>query len=148
MNYISTCRTVSVAALLFLYSVAFSQSNIQQLGHLPYNGGVQCSNLTGYVDAQGHEYALVGTTQGLSIVDIDTPSNPQQLFLVPGATGPSGLWREVREFNGYAYVTTEEPSGLVVVNLNYLTDSIKYHTIKPNGMSTSHTIFIDSNGIA
>lgn len=124
-----------------------AQQNISLLGHLSY-GNVSCSNLTGYADTAGHEYALVGTAQGLSIVDIDTPANPHQLFLVPGATGQGGFWREVREYKGYAYVTTEEASGLVIVNLNYLPDSIQYHTINPLGMSTSHTIFIDENGIA
>ena len=130
-------------ALLFTFctATAFSQKNISLLGHLPYAGGVSCSNIGGYADSLGREYALVGTTQGLSIVAIDTPTNPHELFLVPGATGISGKWREVREYKGYAYVTTEQNSGLVIINLNYLPDSIQYHTVKPNGMNTSHVIF-------
>lgn len=134
--------------LMLCSSFSFAQKNIQQLGHLAYANGVQCSNLTSYVDTAGNEYALVGNTQGLSIVDISNPTIPTQLFLVPGATGPSAFWREVREYNGFAYVTTEQNSGIVVVNLNYLPDSISYHTIKPDGISTSHTIFIDEKGIA
>ncbi|HLP19606.1 MAG TPA: choice-of-anchor B family protein [Chitinophagales bacterium] len=138
-----------LGCLLLLISVSvFAQKNISLLGHYTYPNNVSCSNLTGYADAQGREYALVGTTQGLSIVNITDPTTPQQLFLVPGATGISATWREVREYKGYAYVTTEQSSGLVIVNLNYLPDSIKYHTVKPGGMNTSHTIFIDSNGIA
>jgi choice-of-anchor B domain-containing protein len=140
-------KLLSVFFVLSFILLLPAQKNISLLGHLSY-GNQSCSNLTGYADAQGREYALVGTTQGLSIVAIDTPTNPRQLFLVPGATGNSGLWREVREYKGYAYVTTEQASGLVIVNLNYLPDSIKYHTVRPNNMSTSHTVFIDSNGIA
>ncbi len=140
-------KLLLLPVLLISFS-AWAQKNIQLLGHLPYGGNVECSNLTGYADTAGNEYALVGNTQGLSIVDITDPSNPTQLFLVPGATGINGLWREVREYKGYAYVTTEQQSGLVVVNLNYLPDSIQYHTINPHGMTTSHTIFIDENGIA
>ncbi len=127
---------------------SFSQNNIQLLSHLPYSGGVECSNLTGYADSNGHEYALVGNTQGLSIVDITNPATPTQLFLVAGATGQNGLWREVREYKGYAYVTTEQNSGLQVVDLHYLPDSVPNHIINPGGMHTSHTIFIDENGIA
>ncbi len=141
-------RIICVLLLAVCALSGFSQKNISLVGHLAYPGNVMCSNLTGYVDSLGREYALVGTSQGLSIVSIDTPSNPHELFLVPGATGQGGKWREVREYKGYAYVTTEENSGLVVVNLKYLPDSIAYHTINPNGMQTSHTIFIDSNGIA
>ncbi len=137
-----------IVCCLVMVCFAHAQSNIQMLGHLPYANGVECSNLTGYADSSGNEYALVGTTQGLSIVDITDPANPVQVFLVPGATGPQGLWREVREYKGYAYVTTEQPSGLVVANLHYLPDSVPYHTINPGSMATSHTIFIDENGIA
>lgn len=126
----------------------YAQKNLQLLGHLPYPGNVSLSNLTGYTDTAGNEYALVGTSQGLSIVDISNPATPTQLFNVPGAIGQGGFWREVREYKGFAYVTTEESSGIVVVNLNYLPDSIGYHTISPIGVITSHTIFIDENGIA
>ncbi|MBP7390242.1 MAG: choice-of-anchor B family protein, partial [Chitinophagales bacterium] len=125
-----------------------AQLNIQQLGHFTFPQNVSTSNLTGYADTLGREYALVGTSVGLSIVDITTPATPVQLFMVPGATGQGAFWREVREYKGYAYVTTEEQSGLQVVNLKYLPDSIKYHTINPAGMETSHTIFIDEKGVA
>ncbi|MCS6935545.1 MAG: choice-of-anchor B family protein [Chitinophagales bacterium] len=121
---------------------------MQVLGHYTFPAGVTCSNLTGYVDSTGREYALVGTSQGLSIIDISNPSNPVQKFFVPGATGPGGFWREVREYKGFAYVTTEEKSGLVVVDLRELPDSIKSHQINPAGMLTSHTIFIDEKGVA
>lgn len=141
-------HTLAFAALLLAFSSSYAQKNMQLLGHLTYPNNVSCSNLTGYADTAGNEYALVGTSQGLSIVDITNPATPTQLFLVPGATGQGGFWREVREYKGFAYVTTEQSSGLVVVNLNYLPDSIGYHTINPNTMSTSHTIFIDEKGIA
>lgn len=149
MKHYNTFRLV--IALLF-YSIIspqiIAQKNISLLGRYTYGAGVKCSNLTSYVDSAGREYALVGNTQGLSIVRIDTPTNPRQVFLVPGATGSSATWREVREYKGYAYVTTEQSSGLLVVDLRYLPDSIRYHTVRPGNMLTSHTIFIDENGIA
>jgi choice-of-anchor B domain-containing protein len=141
-------KNLSLSFLFFCALNIQSQTNIQPLGHLTYPNGVTCSNLTGYVDTAGNEYALVGTSQGLSIVALRVPTNPTQLFLVPGATGQGGFWREVREHNGFAYVTTEQSSGLVVVDLRWLPDSIGYHTIRPSNMRTSHTIFIDENGIA
>lgn len=141
--------TVLFAVVMLLsYCQLSAQNNIQLLGHLQYPANVSCSNLTGYVDSAGNEYALVGTSQGLSIVDVSNPANPVQKFTVPGATGQGGFWREVREYNGYAYVTTEETSGLVVVDLRHLPDSIKSHQINPDGMTKSHTIFIDEKGVA
>lgn len=138
---------IAVATLINCHQLS-AQKNIQLLGHLQYPGNVSCSNLTGYVDSAGNEYALVGTSQGLSIVDVSNPASPVQKFTVPGATGQGGFWREVREYNGFAYVTTEETSGLVVVDLRHLPDSIKSHQINPDGMTKSHTIFIDEKGVA
>ena len=141
-------KSIVTFCLALIITLTFSQKNIALLGHLPYANNVTCANIGGYTDTLGREYALVGTSQGLSIVAIDTPTHPHELFLVPGATGNNGLWREVREYKGYAYVTTEQNSGLVIVNLKYLPDSIQYHTVNPNGMRTSHDIFIDEHGIA
>ena len=62
-----------------------------------------------------------------------------------------GEWREVATYKGFAYVTTEQSSGLVVVNLNYLPDSIGYHTINPGNMQMVCTSggsmkMVDSDG--
>lgn len=133
---------------LMAVSFVSAQKNIELLAHYTFPNNVMCSNLTGYADTSGHEYALVGTTRGLEIIDITDPTNPDYLFLVPGAMGQSGSWREVATYKGFAYVTTEQQSGLVVVNLNYLPDSIGYHTINPGNMQTSHTVFIDEKGFA
>ncbi|MCW5906991.1 MAG: choice-of-anchor B family protein [Chitinophagales bacterium] len=141
-------RALAFALISLTVVCGYTQKNLQLLGHLTYAGNVTCSNLTGYADTSGKEYALVGTSQGLSIVDVTNPASPVEIFFVPGATGQSGFWREVREYKGYAYVTTEQSSGLQVVNLNYLPDSIQHHLITPAGVTTSHTIFIDEKGVA
>ena len=141
-------RIIPTLCCLLTVFVVSAQKNIELLSHYTFPNGVECSNLTGYADSSGREYALVGTTRGLEIVDITDPVNPDYLFLVPGATGQGGGWREVATYKGFAYVTTEQSSGLVVVNLNYLPDSIGYHTINPGNMQTSHTVFIDEKGYA
>jgi len=42
-----------------------------------------------------HEYALVGTYQGVSIVDVTDPDNPVDLFDVVHQ-GAAGEWREIK----------------------------------------------------
>lgn len=139
-------KLIFLFACLIFTSVHYAQ-NLSLLGHKTYPNGVSCSNLTGYA-ANGKEYALVGTSLGLSIVDITIPTNPTEIFAIPGATGQGGFWREVREHNGYAYVTTEQNSGLLVVNLTNLPNSAPYQTVNPGGLVTSHTVFIASDGYA
>ena len=44
---------------------------MNQLGFLPYSQSL--SDVWGYVDEAGNEYALVGTFSGLSVVDVTDP---------------------------------------------------------------------------
>ncbi len=132
-----------VLACVFCGSV-FAQKNLQLLGKLSY-GNVSLSNLDGYVDSAGREYALVGTENGLSIVNITNPANPVQIHFV---NGTNSFWREVRHYKNFAYVTNEGGGGLQIVDLSKLPDSIKVKSIQPQGLTKSHTVFIDEKGIA
>ena len=64
--------------------------NIVQRSRVPYPG---TSNIWGYVDTTGKEYALVGANDRLSIVDITNPDAPVKRFSV---LGPNSMWREIR----------------------------------------------------
>lgn len=113
---------------------------------LPYPG-MSLSNIGGFVDTLGNEYALVGTSEGLSIVDVTDPDNPFELQAIPG---PNSIWREVKTWGRYAYVTTEGGAqGLQIVDLRNLPDpNIPYHNWTPtvNGqtLETIHALHIDA----
>jgi len=138
-------RIYFFAVTLCLHTLSFAQNkNLQQLGKLSY-GNVSIANLDGYADSLGREFALVGTEDGLSIVNITNPATPTQVQFV---TGGNSFWREVRHYKKFAYVTTEGGGGLQIVDLSKLPDSIKVKTIQPLGMTKSHTVFIDEKGVA
>ena len=134
---------VSVFIVLLLYSLlSFSQKNIQLRSTLSY--GRQLSNVWGYVDSIGNEYALVGVDDGLSIVDVTNPDSINELFF---ASGPSSNWREIKTWNNHAYATNESGNGLLIVDLNFLPDSIDYsYWNADSALNTAHTLFIDENG--
>lgn len=99
-------------------TIAQSNLNIQFRSQLGYGSTVDLSNIWGYVDSLGNEYALVGTQTGLSIVDVTNPNAPVQRYFVPGT---NSFWREVQTWGKYAYVTTEGCcNGLQIVNLSNL----------------------------
>ena len=50
----------------------------------------QYSDIWGYTAGNGDEYALVGTTKGLSVVNIVDPKNPYETGFV---SGPVSTWR-------------------------------------------------------
>lgn len=116
--------------------------NLQRIGQLSY-GQLSLSGCWHHVDQNGGEWALVGTSVGLSIVDVSDPTQPVQKFTVPGLTNN---WREVRTWAGYAYVCSEAMlSGVTIVNLNYLPDSIQWKVWRGDGffedrVKKNHTV--------
>ncbi len=110
------------------------------------------SNIWGYTDAQGREYALLGTSSGLSIVNITDPKKPVEAAFVPGPFSP---WREIKTHRHYAYVVSEgrspqEYTGVQIVNLSGLPNSVTFHSYRwPNvgpGNANAHTVAIDEAG--
>lgn len=116
--------------------------NLQRIGHLPYPQ-LRLSGCWHHVDSAGGEWALVGTSIGLSIVDLADPTLPVERFKVPGI---QNNWREVRTWAGYAYVSSDaDSSGITIVNLNFLPDSIQWKVWRGDGffvnrVRRSHTI--------
>lgn len=118
--------------------------NLTLAANLPYPFAL--ANIGGYVDSHGTEYALVGTEEGLSIVDVSTPTNPVEIFAVPGLTSE---WREVKTWSHYAYVTTEAGDGLQIINLDYIPDSIQVKQYHGDGaiagqLDNIHALHIDN----
>lgn len=109
--------------LVLLPTLLQSQNTpgLVQLGFLQYNP-VTLAGVWHHVDDFGNEYALVGTSQGMSIVDVNNPAAPQQIFTVPSL--PNN-WRELRTHAGFAYMVSEaDSSAVTIVDLNHLPDTI------------------------
>ena len=73
---------------------AFAQQsfNIVQKSHLTYLN--DNNDIWGYTDsASGIEYALVGTTAGVSIVDISMATSPVKKQFIQG---PYSTWRDLK----------------------------------------------------
>lgn len=132
--------------VLSCYSFAQTNSNIELLSQLEYHS--PCSSITGYA-GNGKEYALLCTWDGVSIIEVTDPLHPVNLFDVPSAVPVNGsiVYREPATYNQYAYVTNEQDSGILIINLKYLPDSISYHHFKGNGIKTAHTVWVDEKGI-
>jgi choice-of-anchor B domain-containing protein len=114
---------VLISMVALRISALDAQTNLQLLAQMPYDSAT-LAGCWNHVDAAGNEYALVGTSRGLSIVNLNEPTAPYELFSVPAAVNN---WREVKTWGGYAYVSTEAAnSGITIVDLNHLPDSITY----------------------
>ena len=141
-----------INTLLFLFFTLnlFAQPNlnVSLVGQLDYPQTL--SDVWGYAAPDGTEYALVGMQNGVSIVSLADPANPAELFFVPGA---NSIWRDIKTWDGFAYVTNENSGGVAVIDLRGLPDSIDSYNWAPNigGLGTinsCHNLFIDEFGWA
>lgn len=148
-------RASLLTASLALGLAAAAQLNIGFVGQLDYQAlrNSNLSNLWGYTDEFGNEYALVGACGtgaqnpgGLSVVSLADPANPQEIFFFPG---PASIWREIKVWGDHAYVTTEAANGeLTIIDLSPLPQSTDLPAVvwDAPGWTTSHSLFIDENG--
>lgn len=116
---------------LFWVFQSLNAQNLQKIGFLSYKP-LSLSGCWHHVDQHGGEWALVGTSAGMSVVDVSNPAQPLERFMVPGLTNN---WRELRTWEGYAYVVSEAtPSGVTIVNLNLLPDTIDWKVWRGDGI--------------
>lgn len=132
-------------------SFMMSQTNLNMalFDSLDYATGV--NDVVGWVDDEGREYAIVGLTTGVSIVSVD--ENPvEEVVFVPGV---NNLWRDINTFGHYAYVVSEAKVGLIIIDLQFLPDSVQTYVWMdsiptPSGkvpFEKAHTIWVDEYGI-
>ncbi len=144
----------SIWTLVFLvFSVACQAQlsptvNIQFRSNLPF-AGQTCANICGYA-ANGKEYALVGNQTGTGIVDVTNPTSP---LLLKQVTALNSVWREIKVYQHYAYVTTEVAGqGLQIIDLTKLSLPVPDVDVKsfkgPDGNLVSinniHSLHIDT----
>lgn len=72
------------------------------------------SDVWGYETQSGTRYAILGTQNGTSIVDVTNPASPSEVLFI---AGPASSWRDMKTHAGYAYLVTEGGGGMQVVNL-------------------------------
>jgi len=138
--------------LAILPAISYSQVNIDSVGHVNYSTlhDTGLNDVWGYVDEENNEYALVGGIKGTGVVDVTDPSNPNEVFWEPGM---NSVWRDLKTFGDYAYVTTEAMSGLLIIDLSPLPASSALTTnyyFGPSGQEwqSAHNLYVDSAGYA
>jgi choice-of-anchor B domain-containing protein len=141
-----------IISFLFSVSIVLSnaQLNVNLSGHidLPQIHDQLLNDVWGYEDEFGNEYVLAGGTKGTSVVDISDPSTPIEIFYEPGM---ESIWRDLKTYGDYAYVTTEAQNGLLIIDLSPLPSStalnVNYYT-GPAGSEwqSAHNLYIDELG--
>lgn len=143
---------IAVAALLVSAGLSAQSSlNVTLADQLAMTSGHTLANICGYTAPNGNEYALLGDEDGMVIVDVTVPTNVVRIVQIPMVTS---LWKEIKVYQNYAYVTTEGSGGaLQIVDLSAIpattAGAYTYQTYTGDGaiagqLSTVHALHIDT----
>nr|WP_246172644.1 choice-of-anchor B family protein [Marinicella rhabdoformis] len=135
----------------------FPCQNIDLVGHLdlPAIGGGQGSDSWGWKDeASGRYFALVGRSNGTSFIEITNPQSPQYIGQLPSEAGLSSTWRDIKTYNGYAYIVADiiGDHGMQVFDLSQLLNAQNMpvtfsaaSVYKQSGFQEAHNIVINED---
>ncbi len=133
-------------------------SNVDLLEFMPHATfgtaatSVKTNSLWGWTDpVTGHEWVLLGLNNGTAFIDIDDPESPVYAGKLPTHTGTSNTWRDVRVYQNYAYIVSEQSGhGMQVFDLTQLRNVVSppvtfAETAFYDKVSNTHTISINED---
>ncbi len=128
--------------------------NVDLMAFMPHAqiGGGNGNDIWGWTDpTNGREYALVGKTNGTSVVDITDPLNPVYMGRLPAPTSNSS-WRDVKVYDNHAFIGSEAVgSGLQVMDLTQLRTivappvTLVEAALYTTNLSSSHNVVINED---
>lgn len=108
--------------------------------------GIRYNGIWGWADGLGREYALIGATNGVHVVDVTNSTNPVRVDFVPGRRSGC-IWREIKTYQNYAYLISDDnsPNSLQIIDLQYLPDSVSVVYDSDSLFERAHTLFVDGD---
>lgn len=134
-----------IAAILVCSVVSSNaQLNVKLLSQVTYQASG--NDVWGYVAPNGDEYAIMGLSSGVSVVNVTDPRNPIEVAFIDQVRSP---WRDMKTWGEYVYVTSESSgNGLLAIDMRQLPDTLAYENLflEVPGVDTvrsCHNIYID-----
>jgi choice-of-anchor B domain-containing protein len=93
------------------------------------------------VHSDGREYGIVGTDVGTSIVNITNPAGSYEVAFIPGL---ASVWREMKQYRSWIYISTEaQGGGIQIVRMTDPENPILVKTYTTN-FNRAHTVTVDT----
>lgn len=135
---------------------SFACNNIDLLAHMPLgefsSRPSSANDIWGHVDLNtGNEYALIGLYNGVAVVNVTDPENPEEVGTIRGL---GSSWRDIKVYQyfdanigawqAYAYATIDSSTDYVtIINLNQLPNSVSLAE-KNRVVTKAHNVYISN----
>lgn len=124
--------------------------HIDEITEFNSNSNFGVSDVWGYTDETGIEYAIVGYRYGTFIYNVS--SNLNNPILIADIAGPSNgdyyFHRDYKTYNDHLYIVNEMEGidmGMQIIDLSPLPEQMPIKRSTYAGFSKSHNLWIDSN---
>ena len=131
----------AIAIALGLAGAATAGPTFNVIFHAQLDQHPGYNDIWGCTAPNGDEYALLGCTTGLSIVNVSDPDAPYETGFLPGATS---TWRDIKTYGHYAYVTNESSGGIAIVDLSNPESPVAAGSYTGGGLTRAHNLYIDT----
>ena len=156
MDYLKNIIVWVNILLFFHFGWAAINYNLELVSHIKnitqYNSSSNfgVSDVWGYTDETGIEYAIVGYRYGTFIYDVSSdPDNPILVYDVNGPSGGDSYYhRDYKTYGEYLYIVNEMngvDQGVQIIDLSPLPDSPPVKLSNYTGISKSHNLWIDES---
>jgi choice-of-anchor B domain-containing protein len=119
---------------LSIYHANAQYLNMEQMANITGMPGGSYNDIWGYIDDEGREYAIIGSSQAINVYDITDCANPT--LELEYLDGNSTIWRDFKSYDHYVYGVCDQGSeGLEIINMdNYsfsqnTTDFLRAHNV-------------------
>ncbi|MCW3075683.1 MAG: hypothetical protein JWO32_292 [Bacteroidetes bacterium] len=93
----------------------------------------------------GKEYAIAGASNGTYFIDVTNPSTPSVSAFVAGK--PGCTWREIKTYQNYCYVVSDDPSPntFQIIDMSTLPSTVSLVYNGTDLFEHGHTVWIDQD---
>lgn len=111
------------------------------------------SDIWGYVDSEGREYAIMGLRSSTVILSLEDAAHPVELANIPGARS---IWRDIKSYGDFVYAVADQgEDGLLIIDMSEAPVKITWEfwneeifiTGNPRPLNRCHNLYIDEKGI-
>jgi choice-of-anchor B domain-containing protein len=107
-------------------------------------GGVIYNDVWGYTASDGSEYAILGNSDSILVVDVSICNDPQRVYGFDG--GNTTVWRDFKTYQDYMYAVCDNcTEGLHIFDMSGLPNGNVTHVLTTTAFFTkAHNIYVDT----